>query len=242
MDKITENANNLAKELISTADAQSYIQVVNPTTGKVDNMKISDLASVVAAINVQSNIDLTSGGVYESVDLGLPSGTLWAKYNIGATSESDYGDLFAWGATEPYRINGTTPIDNTDNYAKSYANTIQHDLYPNEDAATVQWGKGWVMPNKAQLDELYNNTTYTWTTIGGVNGGKFTASNGNYIFFPAAGNMNGGSLDTRGSYGGYWSRSRGSSVLAWRLGFSSSGRDINARYLYYGFSVRPVRG
>ena len=242
MDKITENANNLAKELITTADAQSYIQVVNPTTGKVDNMKISDLASVVAAINVQSNIDLTSGGVYESVDLGLPSGTLWAKYNIGATSESDYGDLFAWGATEPYRINGTTPIDNTDNYAKSYANTIQHDLYPNEDAATVQWGKGWVMPNKAQLDELYNNTTYTWTTIGGVNGGKFTASNGNYIFFPAAGNMNGGSLDTRGSYGGYWSRSRGSSVLAWRLGFSSSGRDINARYLYYGFSVRPVRG
>ncbi len=108
-------------------------------------MKISDIASVVAAINVQSNIDLTSGGVYESVDLGLPSGTLWAKYNIGATSESDYGDLFAWGATEPYRLNGTTPIDNTYNYGNSYANKIQHDLYPNEDAATVQWGKGWKM-------------------------------------------------------------------------------------------------
>lgn len=96
----------------------------------------------MAAINVQSNIDLTSGGVYESVDLGLPSGTLWAKYNVGATSETDYGDLFAWGATEPYRLNGTTLIDNTGNYASSYASKIQHDLYPNEDAATVKWGKG----------------------------------------------------------------------------------------------------
>lgn len=241
MDKITENANNLAKELISTADVASYIQVVNPTTGKVNNMKISDLASVVAAFNVQSNIDLTSGGVYESVDLGLPSGTLWAKYNVGATKETDYGDLFAWGATEPYRLNGTTPIDNTDNYASSYANKIQHDLYPNEDAATVKWGKGWKMPTKAQLDELYANTTYTWTTISGVNGGKFTASNGNYIFFPAAGYVYGGSLRSRGSYGVYWSRSFDSSTLAWRLYFNSSVRNVGTDNRYSGFSVRPVR-
>lgn len=196
---------------------------------------------VVAAINVQSNIDLTSGGVYESVDLGLPSGTLWARYNVGATSETDYGDLFAWGATEPYRLNGTTPIDNTDNYAKSYANTIQHNLYPNEDATTVHWGKGWCMPTKAQMDELRANTTYTWTTISGVNGGKFTASNGNYIFFPAAGNVNGGSLYARGSNGYYWSRSRNSSVNAWVLDVRSGGHGLSVDYRYYGFSVRPVQ-
>ena len=241
MEKITENANNLAKELVSTADVASYIQVVNPTTGKVNNIKISDLASVVAAVNVQSNIDLTSGGVYESVDLGLPSGTLWAKYNVGATSETDYGDLFAWGATEPYRLNGTTPIDNTGNYAASYANKIQHELYPNEDAATVKWGKGWRMPTKAQFEELIANTTDEWTTISGINGRKFTASNGNYIFFPAAGNVNGGSLNNRGSNGNYWSRSFYSSAYAWRLGFGSSGRDVNALSRYGGFSVRPVR-
>lgn len=242
MDKITENANNLAKELITTADAQSYIQVVNPTTGKVDNMKISDLASVVAAINVQSNTDLFSGGVYESVDLGLPSGTLWAKYNIGATSESDYGDLFAWGATEPYRLNGTTPIDNTDNYGKSYANTIQHDLYPNEDVATVKWGKGWIMPTKAQFEELLANTTNAWTTQNGINGRKFTASNGNSIFFPAAGYVDGGSLGSRGSYGHFWSRTRNSAASAWRLSVYSGGAGVNGSNRLYGFSVRPVRG
>ena len=195
----------------------------------------------MAAINVQSNIDLTSGGVYESVDLGLPSGTLWAKYNIGATKESDYGDLFAWGATEPYRLNGSTPIDNTGNYGSSYANKIQHDLYPNEDAATVHWGKGWKMPTKAQFDELLANTTDEWTAISGINGRKFTASNGNYIFFPAAGHVDGGSLDSRGSIGYFWSRSFYSSSLAWILYFYSSVRDVRASSRSYGFSVRAVR-
>ena len=195
----------------------------------------------MAAVNVQSNIDMFSGGVYESVDLGLPSGTLWARYNIGATKESDYGDLFAWGATEPYRLNGTTPIDNTNNYSASYANKIQHDLYPNEDAATVHWGKGWKMPTKAQFDELLANTTDEWTAISGINGRKFTASNGKYIFFPAAGGVFGGSLYNRGSNGTYWSRSFDSSSNAWRLDLDSSERVVNAEYRGYGFSVRPVR-
>lgn len=195
----------------------------------------------MAAINVQSNTDLCSGGVYESVDLGLPSGTLWAKYNVGATSETDYGDLFAWGATEPYRLNGTTPIDKTDNYASSYANRIQHDLYPNEDSATVKWGKGWRIPSKAQFDELIANTTEQWTAISGINGRKFTASNGNYIFFPAAGYVDGGSLYNRVSYGGYWSRSFYSSSNAWLLHVNNSTRYMNTHIRGRGCSVRPVR-
>lgn len=196
----------------------------------------------MAAINVQSNTDLFSGGVYESVDLGLPSGTLWAKYNVGATSETDYGDLFAWGATEPYRLNGTTPIDTTDNYVASYANKIQHDLYPNEDAATVQWGKGWRMPTKAQFDELLANTTNAWTTQNGINGRKFTASNGNSIFFPAAGGVSGGLLVNRGSLGHFWSRTRYSATSAWSLDVNSGGAGMDYYSRSFGFSVRPVRG
>lgn len=225
-----------------TTLANSDYVVVSLENGTQGKIKVSDLASVVAAVNVQTNTDLCSGGVYESVDLGLPSGTLWAKYNVGATSESDYGDLFAWGATEPYRLNGTTPIDNTDNYSKSYANKIQHDLYPNEDAATVHWGKGWKMPTKAQFDELLANTTDEWTAISGINGRKFTASNGNYIFFPAAGDVGGGSLSGRGSYGDYWSRSFYSSSHAWKLIFNSSVRRVDTNSRYNGFSVRAVRG
>ena len=241
MDKVTEENNNLSKELITTADSASFVRLINQSTGKAQNITLANLAKLVADINVQSDTDLPSGGVYESVDLGLPSGTLWARYNIGATKESDYGDLFAWGATEPYRLNGTTPIDNTDNYASSYANKIQHDLYPNEDAATVHWGKGWKMPTKAQFDELLANTTDEWTAINGVNGHKFTASNGKYIFFPAAGGVDGGSLSGRGSSGYYWSRSFYSSSGAWLLYFHSSGRYVDAYGRSAGFSVRAVR-
>ena len=225
-----------------TTLANSDYLVVSLENGTQGKIKVSDLASVVAAINVQSNIDLTSGGVYESVDLGLPSGTLWARYNVGATSETDYGDLFAWGATDPYRLNGTTPIDNTDNYARSYANKIQHDLYPNEDAATVKWGKGWKMPTKAQFDELLANTTDEWTAINGINGRKFTASNGNYIFFPAAGYVSGSSILYSGNRGYYWSRSFLSSSDAWRLNFDSGVRDVKSNGRRNGFSVRAVRG
>ena len=226
---------------VTTLENKDYI-VVSLDNGTQGQIKVSDLASVVAAVNVQSNINLTSGGVYESVDLGLPSGTLWATHNIGATKPEDYGDLFAWGATDPYRLNGSTPIDNTGNYASSYANKIQHDLYPNEDAATVHWGKGWKMPTKAQFEELLANTTDEWTAINGIYGRKFTASNGNYIFFPAAGLVNGGSLLNRGSYGYYWSRSFHSSASAWWLYFDSSGRYVYTGDRSLGFGVRAVRG
>lgn len=227
---------------IKTTMANSDYVVISLADGSQGQIKVSDIAPIVAAINVQSNTDLCSGGVYESVDLGLPSGTLWARYNVGATSETDYGDLFAWGATDPYRLNGTTPIDNTSNYASSYANKIQHDLYPNEDAATVKWGKGWKMPTKAQFDELLANTTDEWTAISGINGRKFTASNGNYIFFPAAGGVNGDSLNNRGINCRCWSRSFISSSQAWILGFHSSERSVSTGSRLNGFSVRAVRG
>jgi hypothetical protein len=38
---------------------------------------------------------------YGYVDLGLPSGTLWATMNVGADSPEDYGDYFAWGEIQP---------------------------------------------------------------------------------------------------------------------------------------------
>lgn len=195
-------------------------------------------AIVVAASVSQINTLIPSGGVYESVDLGLPSGTKWAKFNIGATSETDYGDLFAWGATEPYIVGR----DNTNNYSSSKASTIQHDLLPYEDAATILWGSGWCMPTKAQFEELIANTTNEWVTINSVNGRKFTASNGNYIFFPAAGRVDGGSLNYRGSNGYCWGRSYQSSLGAWSLTFDSSGQSVVAYDRYRGYSVRPVRG
>ena len=191
----------------------------------------------MAASVSQLNTLIPSGGVYEAVDLGLPSGTKWARFNIGATSETDYGDLFAWGATEPYIVGR----DNTNNYSSSKASTIQHDLLPYEDAATILWGSGWRMPTKAQFEELIANTTNEWLTINSIRGRKFTASNGNYIFIPAEGDMYDDALNYIGEYGNYWSKSFSSITHAYRLDFGNNTLSVTIGDCRHGFTIRPVK-
>ena len=196
------------------------------------------------------------------VDLGLPSGTLWATCNIGATTPEDYGDYFAWGETEGYN-DGKTYFDwNTYKWCKGSQSTMtkyctnsssgyngftedKTELDLEDDAAYVNWGPAWRMPSYEQFVELYRNTTTEWTTQNGVNGRKITSkTNGNSIFLPAAGSPDSGSLGSAGSEGYYWSRSLRASNPndAWYLYFGLSGigaADISNRY--YGQSVRPVR-
>ena len=149
------------------------------------------------------------------VDLGLPSGTLWATCNVGADSPEEYGDYFAWGETEPkngyydwstYKwinaggrnwrdINKYTFADGQTegcwyNSNGEFLGDNLTELLPEDDAATANWGSNWQMPSQAQCEELYNidNTTTEWTTLNDVNGWKITSkSNGNSIFLPAAG-------------------------------------------------------
>ena len=208
------------------------------------------------------------GDEHAYVDLGLPSGLLWATCNVGADTPEAYGDYFAWGetttkstydwSTYQYSNGGYNDhpfgYDEFIPYLTKYCNDSDYGyngytdnltiLEPSDDAATANWGEGWRMPTKAEFEELYNNTTVTWTQQGGVNGRLFTASNGNSLFLPAAGCRDGSSLYDAGGYGHYWS----SSLLtvhpgdAWSFYFSSDFYymlyDLD-RYL--GLSVRAVR-
>ena len=165
---------------------------------------------------------------HEYVDLGLPSGTLWATCNVGANSPEESGDYFAWGETT------TKSTYEWGTYK-----------YSSDDAATANWGSGWQMPSLEQFFELYNSsyTTTTWTTLNGVKGRKITSkSNRNSIFLPAAGYCNGTSLTNVGD-GHYWSRSRdaSNSYSAYYLYFYYSGIKTDYNYRCYGRSVRPVR-
>ena len=189
------------------------------------------------------------------VDLGLPSGTLWATCNVGADNPIAYGDYFAWGETETkstynwgsYKYaNGdfdklTKYCDNASFGDNGFTDTLTI-LLPEDDAATANWGSGWRMPTQAELRELKDNCTVTWTTQNGVNGRLFTAANGRSIFLPAAGSRWGGSLYDDGSLGYYWSSSLGTDGPngAWSLYFSSDGYNLYSLYRYRGFSVRPV--
>lgn len=190
---------------------------------------------------------------HEYVDLGLS--VKWATCNVGAESPEDYGDYFAWGEVEPK----TTYDWSTYKYCKgtnktmtkycsnsSYGNNGFTDtktvLEPEDDAAVVNWGGSWRMPTDAEMTELVEQCTWTWTTQNGVNGHKIVGPNGNSIFLPAAGYMGNSSLITAGSNGYYWSSSLNTSNpnCAYGVYFSSSyvGRDYSSRV--FGRSVRPV--
>ena len=161
---------------------------------------------------------LPAGGDHEYVDLGLPSGTLWATCNVGANAPEEYGDYFAWGETQPKEIYDWS----TYQYCMGSSNTFtKYCNYPNmgyngyidtltilesgDDAATANWGNGWFTPTMPQWIEMYQNTTRIWMTKNGVNGCLFTASNGNSIFLPAAGNRIEDASNEVGSSGTYWS-------------------------------------
>ena len=193
---------------------------------------------------------------HDYVDLGLPSGTLWATSNVGADSPEDYGDYFAWGETttkttydwSTYQYcNGhykqLTKYCNNPSYGYNGFTDNLITLLPEDDAATANWGDNWRMPTKAEWEELYNTTTVTWTTQNGVNGRLFTASNGNSLFLPVVGFRWGGELRCVGSNGYYWSSSF-DTVLpsgAWLFYFDSGRCSMHDYFRVYGQSVRAVR-
>ena len=170
---------------------------------------------------------------FDYVDLGLPSGLLWATCNVGANAPEEYGDYFAWGETTP---KDTYTLEN---YTYSENPAI---LPSNHDAATVNWGSGWRMPTKEEWQELYNNTTVTWTTQNGVSGRRFTAENGNSLFLPAAGWRFLYYHDSVSLNGVFWSSSLGT-YGPWLFTFTYDGYSTIVDYLerYYGLTVRAVR-
>ena len=189
------------------------------------------------------------------VDLGLPSGTIWATRNVGASTPEEYGDYFAWGETAPkdyyywntYKwcngdYNQLTKYCTISSYGYNGFTDGKTELDPEDDAAYVNWGPSWRMPTTEQQRELYENCSSVWTTLNGVNGRLFTGPNGNTLFLPAAGVRWEESLYFAGSDGYYWSRTLSSfgPDYAHDLYFTSGhvGWDV---YRYYGFTVRAVR-
>ncbi|MBP5323110.1 MAG: hypothetical protein J6Y84_04875 [Bacteroidaceae bacterium] len=255
--------------LATAANAQILVGDMNGD----GNLDVSDVTSIVSIILGNSSKQYIYGDnmfvdslIVENhtyVNLGLPSGTLWATCNVGAESPEDNGDYFAWGETEGYNegktdfswstykwcngsISTITKYCNNSSYGNNGFRDILTELELSDDAAYVKWGPAWRMPSKEQFDELINSeyTTTEWTTQNGVNGRKITSkSNGNSLFLPVAGYRGGSSLNYAGSYGYYWSRTLnpGNPYYAWHLSFDPSFVGTSNGGRCSGRSVRPVR-
>ncbi len=210
--------------------------------------------------NGGDNNDGTING-HAYVDLGLPSGTLWATCNVGATIPEEYGNYFAWGETSPktnydwstykychyvdYIVHKLTKYCNK--YTAGYEGFTDDlvVLQPDDDAAKVNWGDGWYIPTREQWDELYQNTNSTWTKRNDVNGVLFVASNGKSVFMPASGYYRGENNSSVGIFGYYWSGSL--FIDNSRSGYCFTSQQYadfgtsNCNYRCYGLPVRPVR-
>lgn len=213
----------------------------------------------VSSVDVTALYDYLLGNVqqHEYVDMGLPSGTLWATMNIGASSPEDYGDYFAWGETSPKDVygwstykwcNGSTNTltkycTNGNNGYNSYRDN-KNELDPDDDAATANWGPEWRMPSIEQMQELNNNCSTVWTTRNGVDGMLFTSNiNGKSLFLPAAGYRSGSSFNYQGTDSYYWSRTlyTGNPNDACNMSVLSGTVYWLQTYRTQGQSVRAVR-
>ena len=178
---------------------------------------------------------------HEYVDLGLPSGTLWATCNVGATTPEGYGDYFAWGETSPrisgmwydYKWFGNYDDDNII-LTKYNDDDSLNTLLPEDDAATANWGNGWCTPTVDQWKELYQYVNSTGTIQNGVFGRLFASNNGRSLFLPAT------DLDNS-EIGQYWSSSLYYNEFAWGFDFSAPLYFTERHFRCWEYSVRPVR-
>ena len=178
------------------------------------------------------------------VDMGLPSGLLWATSNVGATKETETGLYFAWGETNGHEKDSGYNFSRK-NYKAGPDGHISADLTLEQDAAHAYLGDGWRMTTKAEFEELINGCNSTWVTDyknSGVSGRLFISKyNENTLFFPAAGYYSGTSLSNWGSNGCVWSSTFYSSSFAYYLDFYSGYCNIGYDSRYYGQTVRAVR-
>ena len=197
---------------------------------------------------------------FEYVDLGLPSGTMWATCNVGADKPEDGGLLFQFGRVDGYRYRDknsqfrTNDQNKQDTGNKFIPLTQSGKVYKtneildlSDDAAHVNMGGKWRMPTKNDLEELIDNTTCEVVTINRVQGMLFTSNiNGNQLFIPfMQGCWYDGNWETwEVSYATIWASQVNTSYddYACRLNLDSdAGVLVKGAYTRnYAFTVRGV--
>lgn len=166
---------------------------------------------------MESKKEINNNG-FDYIDLDLPSGTLWATCNVGASRSSDYGLYFQWGDTQGYDFSQIGKdkqfnwndykwsIDGSDTNFSKYT-TKNATLNLEDDAANFHMGGAWHMPSCDQIKELIENTTSTRTILDDVSGRLFVSKKdtSKSIFIPAAGLAWDGGAYISGNTGNVWS-------------------------------------
>lgn len=234
----------------SMTDYTISIERVDPGTTYYYRTYVKLLGEVYYDPNVYSITTLGPKPQYKVInghkfiDLGLPSGLLWAETNVGASTPYADGDYYAWGETETKSYYSWDTYKWGNSPTKYNSSDGKTTLEASDDVATVKWGKECRMPSRAEFQELYNKCDWTWkSNYNGASGYLVKGPNNQTIFLPASGYRNNGGLDDHGSIGYCRSSSLYTSYTdyAYFL-FFGSGYINPSLYDYrcYGLSVRPV--
>lgn len=145
--------------------------------------------------------------VKDCVDLGLPSGLMWRKYNLGANSEYEMGNHYAWGETVTKQKYGITTykwgklVGETTYYTKYNETDKLTLLQPEDDAATANLGNNYRTPTKKEWEELLDECTWEDVTKTNkynetvIDYWKVVGPNGNFIILPSTGSYGGDGWD-----------------------------------------------
>ncbi len=222
-------------------------------------LTIADVTQMIDIVNY-SNGPVNNNG-HKYVDLGLPSGVLWATCNIGATTPEEAGEHFAWGETETktnyswatYKWCNGDACNLSNQTLTKYCDRGGYGLLdgkitlePEDDVAHVRWGGDWHTPTAAEFQELMDNCTVKRITLDETTKQRayqFTGANGKSIILPYAGSWNGENYSSGDCY--YWSSDLQMSELpannhATHARTMVDGRDLTGVYRYRGYAVRPV--
>ncbi len=247
---IKPNDNNY-KQYTITVNAKGFLQ------GKIDHVVVKAGVSSGFVVNPKHkiiNVPTYTNGGHEYKDLGLPSGTLWATCNVGATSPEGNGNYYAWGEVyskgknynwNNYKFVKNGNIRKVTKYSSSWDPKYAYRRRPDDiktleacdDVATFKWGVGWKIPTEDQWKELKEKCRWTWTS----GGYEVVGPNGNSIFLPVAGAYKEKGV-VASSWGNYWSSTLDVlyAIGADGLVFNSDTIIIGSYSRYQGLSVRPV--
>ena len=244
--------------------------IANPT--HILGSKNANLTSIapITIANLASVIGVPRSDDELLVDLGLPSGNLWATRNVDVTRQNGFAaspyqyecSFFSWGNTF-----GVNPISssafsydwgtgNDGPYASTPGASLKADVGLSDDFGRLNLGGEWRLPTINDFAELLNSSytkyvdangdvvtgTNKLVTVNGVVGIRLMSLiNGKTIFFPCSGYGNGTSWNYRGASGNYWSSSLDSATQCRDLNFNSGGVHPQNYYpRFYGFACRPV--
>ena len=247
MPDYTDAFNNIKTEIANLVKAvtdgkKSQKDALDEIAKKIEKLK--------AAAGIEDSV--------EYVDLGLPSGNLWAKCNLGASSPEQYGDYYAWGEVEPKQVY----TNSNHKWYKEGAPSLGFTKYNNEDgklslededdAVIQKLGNGWRTPTLADFRELTNQkyTTIEKTTLNGVAGYKITSKkNKKSIFIPFAGFKNDkpqtreiSSDETVAVCMTNQRRIDNQVFNCWTFAFEQDRIRRYGKRRYDGISIRPVKG